>query len=113
MNNKDVLSCAAKLNSNFHVDKDLILAAESVMIQFAAKDGNTFKPSVYQSTIAWIMYQTTENIAIRATSGMGKTVMVLVFCGLHKVKGSPVLAVVMKELLYEQFSFDNTLYFGD
>jgi hypothetical protein len=39
--------------------------------------------------------------------------MVLVLCGLHKAKGDLVLVVLVKELLCEQFSLDNTLYFGD
>jgi hypothetical protein len=48
-------------------------------------------------------------------SGISKTimVMVLVLCGLHKAKGDLVLVVLLKELLCEQFSLDNTLYFGD
>jgi hypothetical protein len=107
--NKDVLSYAARLNSDFQVGKDLILATKSVMKKFAARDGNTFKPGVFKSTIACIIYQTTDNIAIKARSGMSKTVMVLVLCCLHKAKGNPVLVVLVKELLCEQFSLDNTL----
>ncbi len=55
-NNKDVLSYTAKLNSDFQFVKDLILATKSVMKKFAARDEITFKPGVYKSTIACIIY---------------------------------------------------------
>ena len=44
------------MKSDFHVDRDLIFQAETVMKNFAAREGNTFKPSVYQGKIACIMF---------------------------------------------------------
>lgn len=71
------------------------------MAKFASREGNTYKPSLYQSAIACIMFQTSDNFAVKARSGMGKTVMVLVLSALHTEKKNKVLVVLVNELLYE------------
>jgi len=73
-----------------------------------------FTPSLYQCAIACIMCQKTRNFAARVKAGMGKTMISLLIGGLQRNKGLDVLVVLVNKLLYEQFRFENDVYFkGD
>lgn len=74
------------------------------MKEFVSREGKTYMPSLYQSAIACIMFQTPDHFAVKVSSSMGNTVMALVLSALNKKKKNKVLVVLVKELLYEQFS---------
>jgi len=73
----------------------------------------TFTPSLYQSTIACIMCNQTKNFAAKIKAGMGKTMISLLIGGLQKNKGVKVLVVLVNKLLYDQFRYENDIYFKD
>jgi hypothetical protein len=74
------------------------------MKEFESREGSTYMPSLFQSAIACIMFQTPDHYAVKARSRMGMISVVLVLSALNKKKKNKMLVVLINELMNKRFN---------